>query len=139
VTDLSFHRLLADAGLACHVTLVVFVVGGLPLIVLGHLRRWAWVDAPWFRLAHLATIAVVAAEAWLGLVCPLTTLEMSLRAKAQGPTYAGSFVEHWLQRLLFWEAPAWVFTLAYSLFGLAVIATWIVLPPRWRARPAARA
>ena len=53
-------------------------------------------------------------------MCPLTTLEMWLRSQARGSTYAGNFIEHWLQALLFWQAPPWVFTAVYTLFGLAV-------------------
>ena len=122
-------QLLADVVLALHVAIVVFVVGGLVLILVGNLRSWQWVNKLWFRLAHLAAISVVAAEAWLGLVCPLTSLEMWLRAQARATTYAGSFVEHWLQRILYYEASPWVFTFAYSAFGLAVMATWWYFPP----------
>ena len=124
------YRLLADAVLALHVALVLFVVGGLFLIVAGNLRGWRWVNALWFRLSHLATIGIVAAEAWLGFVCPLTTLEMWLRARGGAATYAGSFIEHWLQALLYWEGPPWAFAAAYSLFGLAVLAAWWYFPPR---------
>jgi len=123
-------QFLADAVLCSHVTLMAFVVLGLPLVIVGNLRRWRWVDSPWLRFAHLATILVVAGEAWAGAVCPLTTLEMWLRAQAHAATYEGSFVEHWLQALLFWQAPAWVFTAAYSLFGLSVLATWWLWPVR---------
>jgi hypothetical protein len=122
-------QLLADAVLSLHVALVLFVVGGLVLVVVGNLRAWAWVNALRFRLLHLAAIAAVAAQAWLGIACPLTTLEMWLRSQAGTRTYAGSFIAHWLQALLFWEAPAWVFTVAYSLFGLAVVAAWWRFPP----------
>ena len=127
-------QLLANLVLCLHVALMVFVVLGLPLIVAGNLRGWTWLNSPWLRFAHLATIVVVAGEAWLGIVCPLTTLEMWLRARAQEATYDGSFVEHWLQALLFWQAPAWVFTAVYTLFGLAVAATWWAWPVR-RAGP----
>ena len=128
------YQLLADAVLALHVALVAFVVGGLVFVIVGNLRRWRWVNAWWFRLAHLGTIAVVAAQAWLGVVCPLTTLEMWLRRQARSATYSGSFVEHWLQRLLYFEAPWWVFALAYTLFGLLVAATWWRYPPERKHR-----
>jgi polyferredoxin len=134
VNDPLPYQLLADVVLSLHVTLVVFVVGGLVFIIVGNLRAWNWVNALWFRLAHLAAIAVVVAEVWLGAVCPLTSLEMWLRAKARATTYAGGFVEHWLQRVLYYEAPAWVFTLGYSLFGLVVLATWWYFPPRFSRR-----
>lgn len=128
-TSLPF-QVLADAVLSVHVTIVIFVVVGLVFVIVGNLRGWRWVNAPWFRLAHLAAIAVVVAESWLGVVCPLTSLEMWLRAQAHATTYGTGFIEHWLGRVLYHEAPAWVFTTAYSLFGLAVAATWWYFPPR---------
>lgn len=127
------YPLLADAVLALHVAVVAFVVGGLALIVAGNLLGWRWVNGPRLRLAHAAAIGIVVAESWLGLACPLTALEAGLRARAGDPTAAGGgFIEQALQRLLYWDAPAWLFTLAYSLFGLAVAAAWWYFPPRPR-------
>lgn len=126
------YQLLADAVLALHAGVVAFVGGGLILIVAGNLRGWRWVNRPWFRVAHLAAIAVVVAEAWFGAACPLTTLEMWLRAQARAATYGGSFIEHWLQRALYYVAPPWVFTLRYSLFGLIVAAVWWRFPPKFK-------
>lgn len=120
----------ADAVLVAHFALVVFVVGGLPLILVGNRCGWAWVNSFGFRIAHLAAIAVVVAEAWLGISCPLTTLENALRAAAGSEAYARSFVEHWVQRLLYHDAPAWVFIAAYTAFGLLVAAAWWRYPPR---------
>jgi len=130
----SQFQLLADAVLVLHVAIVFFVVGGLVLVLVGNWRKWRWVNAFWFRIAHLGTIAFVAAEAWFGIVCPLTTLEMWLRSKAKVAAYEGSFIEHWLQLLLFWHAPPWVFIVIYSVFALAVAATWWYFPPRLRNR-----
>jgi hypothetical protein len=134
VHDTVPYQLLADGVLSLHLAIVAFVIGGLVVIIAGNLRGWRWVNALWFRLTHLGAIAMVVAESWFGLVCPLTSLEMWLRAKAGETTYAGSFVEHWLQRILYYEAPAWVFTVAYSLFGLVVAATWWYFPPRFKRR-----
>ena len=128
------YQLLADVVLSLHVAIVVFVGGGLVLIIVGNLCAWHWVNVLWFRLAHLAAIAIVVAEAWFGAVCPLTSLEMWLRAKARATTYAGTFIEHWLQRILYYEAPAWVFTLGYTIFALIVVATWWYFPPRFTRR-----
>jgi hypothetical protein len=113
-----------------HLGLVAFIVGGLALIVVGNLRSWSWVNRFWFRVAHLGAIGFVATEAWIGLTCPLTGLEMSLRAKANATTYSGGFVEHWLQWLLYYDAPPWVFVLGYTLFALVTVAAWWLLPPR---------
>ena len=125
-------RWLADAVLVLHVGIVLFIVGGLLLVVAGNLRGWRWVNRRTFRIAHLAAIAIVVAEAWFGAVCPLTTLEMWLRTEARTSTYDGSFIGHWLQRLLYYTAPGWAFGLAYTLFALVVAATWWYFPPERR-------
>ncbi len=125
------YALLADAVLVLHTGIVLFVVGGLLLVVLGNWRGWPWVNRPWFRLAHLAAITVVVAESWLGLTCPLTTLEWWLRARAGVAPYESSFIAYWLQTLLFYEAPGWVFALAYTVFGVLVAAAWWRFPPTW--------
>jgi polyferredoxin len=131
--------MLADVVLALHVAVVAFVIGGLVLIVIGNVNNWRWVNAWWFRLVHLGAIAVVVAEVWLGVTCPLTTLEMWLREQAHATTYHGSFIEHWLQRILYYDAPSWAFVLGYSLFGLIVLATWLYFPPvsKRRGKPKA--
>lgn len=128
------YQVLADGVLALHVAVVAFVVGGLVLIVVGNRRAWRWVNALWFRLAHLGAIAIVVTEVWLGVACPLTTLEIWLRAKTDATSYSGSFIQHWLQRILYYDAPAWVFVAGYSLFGLLVVATWVRFPPTSRRR-----
>ena len=134
VRDGPPYQLLADAVLTLHFSIVAFVVGGLVLTVAGNFVAWRWVNDLGFRLAHLAAIAIVVLQAWLGVICPLTSLEMWLRAKARATTYGGSFIEHWVQRLLYYEAPSWVFTLAYSLFGLLVAIVWWRFPPTSRRR-----
>ncbi|HEY6087481.1 MAG TPA: DUF2784 domain-containing protein [Burkholderiaceae bacterium] len=126
------YQLLADLVLALHLLVVVFVVVGLVLVLAGNLLGWHWVNALWFRLAHLLAIGIVVAESWLGIVCPLTSLEAWLRKQARTSSYEGGFVEHWFQRLLFYDAPSWVFTLGYTLFALAVVASWWCFPPRPR-------
>ncbi|SDD44924.1 DUF2784 domain-containing protein [Aquimonas voraii] len=128
--------LAADAVLFLHLCVVAFVVLGLGLIVLGNLRGWCYVNAWWFRLVHLLTIGVVVVQSWLGKLCPLTTLELWLRERAGEASYNGGFIEYWLSRLLYVEAPPWAFVLAYTVFGLCVVAAWGQWPPR---RPGASA
>ena len=82
-TDL-WYLLAADALLFSHVLFVAFVVFGLVLVLVGKALDWAWVRNRWFRYAHLAAIAVVVIQAWVGAICPLTTWEMALREHAGG-------------------------------------------------------
>ena len=45
----------------------------------------------------------------------------------EGATKA--FTYHWLHNLIFIDAPSWVFTLCYTVFGLLVLGTLILAPP----------
>ena len=130
----SLYGALANAVLITHVGIVLFIIGGLLLTLIGALCGWAWVRNFWFRALHLVGIAYIAMEAWLGIVCPLTTLEQWLREQAGQAVYAGDFVAYWLRKFMFYEAQPWVFTLAYSSFGLLVLLSWVIWTPvfPWR-------
>jgi hypothetical protein len=120
----------ADAVLLLHAFFVAFVVFGLLLVLLGRVLHWRWVRNPWFRLLHLLAIAFVVLQSWLRLVCPLTHIEMALRERAGDAVYPGSFMAHWLEALLYYQAPQWVFISCYTAFGILVAASWIWVPPR---------
>ena len=124
------YLLAADLILLGHVLFVAFVVLGLALILIGKPLDWSWVRNPWFRFGHLAAISIVALQSWLGRICPLTTWEMALRARSGEGVYSGSFVTHWLESLLYFQAPEWVFTVCYTAFAAIVIASWFWVRPR---------
>jgi len=130
-------HLAADVVLVVHVLFVLFVVAGLLLVFAGRLLKWSWVRNPWFRIAHLGAIVIVVLQSWLGILCPLTTLEMALRERGGEATYSGGFIAHWLGALLYYEAPAWMFTTAYSAFGALVVLSWFWVRPRGFTRRAA--
>ena len=127
--DAKMFHAAADLVLITHVAFVAFVVVSLPLIWCGGFCGWKWIRNPWFRTLHLAAIGLVVVQAWLGIVCPLTTLEMFLRTRAGDATYNNTFIAHWLQQLLYYDAPPWMFVAGYTLFGLAVVGSW------WKFRP----
>ena len=122
--------LLADALLALHLGVVLFVVGLLPLVLVGGARGWAWVRRLGLRLTHVLLMVFIAAQAWLGQLCPLTVWEQDLRRTAGEASYQESFIEHWLSRLLYWEAPWWVFVATYTGFAVLVGAAWWWVRPR---------
>ncbi len=122
--------LAADGILVLHTLFVIFVVAGQLLVFIGYARRWSWVRNPWFRIGHLAAIAVVVLQSWLGAACPLTTWEMALRSRAGADAYSGDFIAHWLQTLLYYDFSPRTFLVCYSLFGLLVAASWWLIPPR---------
>ncbi|MEW6340877.1 MAG: DUF2784 domain-containing protein [Paraburkholderia sp.] len=121
---------LADAVLTVHALLAAFIVCGLPAIWIGSGLRWNWVRNRSFRLIHLCAIGVVSLLSVLDIACPLTVLEDWLRTGAAG---SQGCIQRWVSRLLFYDLPAWVFTLAYVAFALLVLLTWWRIPPQRRA------
>ena len=126
----TYYLLAADMLLLGHVLFVGFVVFGLVLTLIGKSLAWAWVRNPWFRLAHLLAIGIVVLQSWFGIICPLTTWEMAFRERAGDAAYSGTFISHWLETLLYYSAPAWVFVACYTAFGALVVASWIWVRPR---------
>ena len=122
--------MMADTILVVHFLIAGFIVAGLVAVWLGAALGWQWVRNPWFRYLHLAAIVLVAAEAVLGIACPLTVWEDLLRGGRGMHGGAETFVARWVRALLFYQAPEWVFTVAYVAWTLATLATLRLVPPR---------
>ena len=116
-----------------HALFVAFVVTGLILILTGGVFGWSWVRNWWFRITHILAIGIVVVQSWFGVICPLTTLEMALRRQAGGETYTGTFISHWLESILYYRAPAWVFAVCYTIFTALVVLGWVWVKPRKRS------
>ena|SRR5579862_1675507 len=131
------YRLLADVVVGIHAAYVGFVLFGLVAILIGRAMGWRWVRDPYFRIAHLAAIGFVCLESIVGIDCPLTTLENGLRYAGGQNGYGADFIGYWLDRMIFFDFPRAVFTIAYLLFGLLVLATLWLVPIR-RSSPTDR-
>lgn len=124
------YALYADVLGLLHAAIVLFVVGGQVLILLGWGLGWVWTRGLWFRRVHLGLIAVIMSIAVLGEWCPLTVWESELRRLAEQDGYSQGFIATWLERLLYYQAPLWVFALAYALFTALVAWSYWKYPPR---------
>jgi hypothetical protein len=120
--------MLANVVLVIHFAIVVFIVTGLPLIVVGAWRHWAWVRGWHWRVLHLTATVFVAAESLLGMACPLTVWEDVLR----GYRPRSGFLERWIERLMFFDLPSWVFTLLYTVYGILIAVMWVAIPANSR-------
>lgn len=123
------YSLAADTILLIHLAFIVFVVGGQACVVVGYFRDWRWVRSLIFRVCHLLAIGFVVAQAWASKICPLTIWESKLRAAAGQQAYQGTFIKDWIGRLIYYDAPLWVFVVVYSLFGALVLLSWIWVRP----------
>jgi hypothetical protein len=111
--------------LVFHLAIIAFNVAGCVLVPIGAWRRWRWVRDFWFRVAHLTSLAVVALQAVLGRACFLTIWQGDLSGVVQTqPLIAG-----WIERMIYWPLPLWVFAVAYVVVFAYVIALWIIVRP----------
>jgi hypothetical protein len=135
LASVNMLSLLADLVLIIHVAFVAFVVLGFVFIWVGYFCGWRLVYDIRFRLVHLVAMGVVFAESVLGLICPLTTWEGALRMRSgEGQTYEGSFIAHWLGRILFFDWSESTFTLVYTIFFAFILLTFWIVRPRWPNR-----
>jgi hypothetical protein len=124
------YGLLADLLVALHAAFVGFVVLGQLTVAVGVWFRWGWVRNFWFRAAHLLAIGYVAYEAAAGIACPLTIWEQRLRELAGQPVSDASFVGRLLHTVLFVQVPESVVNAVHIGFGLLVLLTFFLAPPR---------
>lgn len=128
----AFYGLFADMLLVVHFLYVLFAVGGQLFILLGVARKWGAIRNPFFRISHLAAVGLVAVEAATGIDCPLTVWEYDLRLLAgQAVEQHLSFIARLVRAIIFYNFPQWVFTVMHLAFGLLVIFTYILIPPKF--------
>jgi hypothetical protein len=121
--------MLAGLILTLHAAIIAFNLFGLVAIPLGGWRGWRFVHAPLWRLLHVASLAVVAVQATLGRACFFTLWQSAAEGHSGAPT---PLIMQWVNALIFWPLPLWVFTLLYlGVFGYTLALLWLV-PLRWR-------
>jgi hypothetical protein len=112
--------------LLLHVAVIAFNVAGCVLVPIGAWRGWRWVREFWWRLAHLLGLAVVALQALFGRACFLTIWQGDL----SGSVHVQPLIAGWIDRLIYWPLPLWVFALAYGAVFAYVVALWVWVRPR---------
>ena len=125
----------ADFLVFFHLLYIGFTVGGAFLILMGGILGWCWVRKRLFRLIHVGAVLVVAVESLIGVWCPLTVWEWSLRASAgQDIENDISFVGRLIRKILFIELPDWGFTVMYTGFGIFVLVILLLVKPDRREK-----
>ncbi len=117
--------------LLVHLGIVVFNVFGLVAIPLGKWLDWEFVRGFWWRFAHMLSLAVVALQAVLGRACFLTIWESALRSDA-GPSDVPPMIATWINSVLYWSLPLWMFAAGYVGVLLYALMLWRWVPPRLR-------
>jgi Protein of Unknown function (DUF2784) len=118
--------ILAEAILAAHFAIILFNLFGLIAVPLGAVRRWRFVRVRWWRVLHLVALAAVAAQAVFGDACILTIWQAALTGATGRPT---PLIMGWVNRVIYWPLPLWVFAAVYLLvFGYALALLWLVPP-----------
>jgi hypothetical protein len=126
-----WYSFLADMIVAAHVVYVGFILVGQLAIMIGAVLKWHWIRNPWFRVSHLTAIVIVAVEAILGIVCPLTVWEDRLRQLAGQEVTGSSFIGRALDSILFYDTPEWILNACHVGFAVLVLATLMLVPPSW--------
>lgn len=89
--DALIYRWLADAVLVLHLGFVLFVV-------LGGLLVLQWPRVAWLHIPAATWGVLIEYTGW---ICPLTPLENSFRMRGGETGYSGSFIQHYIQPVLY--------------------------------------
>jgi hypothetical protein len=118
--------ILAETILAAHVAIILFNVFGLIAVPLGAHCGWRFVRIRWWRVLHLVLLGTVAVQAVVGRACFLTLWQAAAAEEAESPT---PLIMGWVNRMIYWPLPIWVFAALYLLvFGYALALLWLVPP-----------
>ncbi len=122
--------LLAGAVLAVHVGVIAFNIFGLIAVPLGAWRGWSFVRVRWWRALHLASLAAVALQAAFGQACFLTVWQRELEGEAADR----ALIQGWIEALIFWPLPIWMFALLYAAVLAYALALWFWVRPGQHSR-----
>lgn len=126
---------IADIVMLIHFMFVAFVVGGQSLIIIGYHRKWRLAANLLIPRLHMACVLYVVVQAWAGQWCPLTLLENRYRQTAGQETYRSSFIQDWVGRTIYYDAPHWVFMIIYTVFGAVALIYWLSLERQGAQKP----
>jgi len=122
--------MLASIVLVVHLLVIAFNLFGLVVMPVGAWFGWRFVHAPLWRVLHLISLGVTALQAALGKACFLTVWEMRLEGELG---YASPLIMGWVNSLIYWDFPIWVFAALYvGLFAYTLALLWWV-PIRFRS------
>lgn len=124
------EAMLAEFILAIHLIVIAFNVLGLVIVPLGGLLGWRIVRVAWLRLLHLALLAIVVGQALAGRACILTIWQDELTGQSNVPS---PMIMKFIDGLIYWNLPLWVFTVIYAAAFLYVVAL-VALVPFWGPR-----
>lgn len=101
------YRIAADAVMVLHLAFILFVA-------FGALLAWRWPRLIW---AHVPALAWGVGTVVIGFPCPLTAIEKDLRHLAGTEGYAGGFVDHYIENVVYPDE----YTAALRTVAVAII------------------
>jgi len=103
-----FYQLAADAVVLLHFGFILYVL-------LGGLLSYKWLWLLWLHLPAVVWGAVMSMAGW---ICPLTPLEIKLRAAGGGGHYSSGFIEHYILPVIY---PAGLSRELQTTMGIALL------------------
>lgn len=114
-----FYKIAADVVVVIHFVWILFLIGG---AFIGRRVRWVM----WTHLAALGYSVLLQAFSW---VCPLTYLEFWLWNRTPAGSYSGSFIAHYLEKLIYMEVPrGLVFALTVAVIVISAVVYYRAAP-----------
>ena len=117
--------MIADIVLMFHFAIIFFITVGFFLIPIGYSFGWVWIQNSKLRICHCGMMIFVTFETILGITCPLTLIENSLR----GINVSTSFIFYWINQIIYWDFPNQFFIVLYCICLVWTFLMWKIFPP----------
>ena len=117
--------MIADIILMFHFAIIFFITFGFFLIPIGYKLGWVWIKNSKLRICHCGMMIFVTSETILGITCPLTLIENSLR----GINESTSFISYWISQIIYWNFPTQFFVVLYCICLVWTFLMWKIFPP----------
>ncbi len=108
-----FYKILADIVVLIHFLWILFLIFG----------AFLGVRSKAVRIVHISGLVFALVIQIFGWYCPLTDLEVWLRAKHDPSlAYTGSFIIHYVEGLIYIEISPWlIFSITLLLIGFNIV------------------
>ena len=125
-----FYRLLADFIVLIHFLWILFMIWGFGRTILAVIKKdRKFLQNKFIRTFHLAGILVVAFLIIIDKTCFLTIWEIKLRVISGVSTYTGSFIVHYLEKLVYPDVDPLLVEVPSVIIGGITLFIYILFPP----------
>ncbi len=124
------YRIIADMLIVIHFIWIVFMIWVFLKTIISVIKKnYKFLNNVIIRTLHLLGIFLVAIFIIIDKPCPITIWENKFRMLAGETVYKGSFIVHYIEKLVYPDVPPYIVEIPSILIGLITVIFYIFIFP----------